>query len=82
MVSTVAPNIGTSFGGTLVTITGTSFTPTATVHFGATPANSVTVNSTTITATSPPASAGPVNVTVTTPGGTSATGPRATRSYS
>jgi hypothetical protein len=44
------------------------------VDFGSTAATSFTVNSaTSITATSPAESAGTVNVTVTTPGGTSAT---------
>jgi hypothetical protein len=46
------------------------------VHFNSTPASSFTVvSSTKITAVSPPLSAGVVNVTVTTPGGTSAVSP-------
>src|SRR5205807_719567 len=56
-----------------VTITGTNFSGATGVSFGATPATSFTVNSTTsITATSPAAPAGAVDVTVTTPAGTSA----------
>jgi hypothetical protein len=60
-------------GGTSVTITGTNFTGATAVHFGAIAATNVVVHSATmITATSPAHAAGTVNVTVTTPGGTSA----------
>ena len=46
------PDHGFAAGGTLVTITGTSFTGATAVHFGPTPATNVTVVSdTTITAT-------------------------------
>jgi uncharacterized repeat protein (TIGR01451 family) len=55
-----------------VTITGTALTGATAVQFGTVPATGFTVNSATqITATAPAASAGAVNVTVTTPGGTS-----------
>ena len=58
-----------------MTITGTNFTGATAVKFGVTAAASFTVNSATqITATSPAGSAGAVDITVTTPGGTSATG--------
>ena len=58
-----------------MTITGTGFTGATAVEFGTTAATSVTVvNDTTITADSP-AGTGVVDVTVTTPGGTSATSP-------
>ena len=74
-VSGLTPTSGPSAGGTLVTITGFGFTGASAVDFGATPATNLTVVSdTTITATSP-AGAGSVNVTVTTPGGKSATSP-------
>src|SRR5208283_2463047 len=57
-----------------VTVTGTGFVTGATVDFGLTGASSVTVVSgTSITAVSPAGSAGTVDVTVTTPGGISAT---------
>lgn len=57
-----------------MTVTGTGFTGATAVSFGGSPAASFTVNSATqITATAP-AGSGTVNVTVTTPGGTSATG--------
>jgi IPT/TIG domain len=73
IVSAIAPTIGTTAGGTVVILTGQYFTG-ATVKFGSSAATSVTVNSTgtSITATSPPGS-GTVDVTVTTPSGTSAT---------
>ncbi|MFL6374365.1 MAG: IPT/TIG domain-containing protein [Pyrinomonadaceae bacterium] len=73
-VTSVSPTSGTTSGGTSVTITGTNFTGATAVSFGGTPATSFTVNSaTSITATSPAHAAGTVDVTVTTPGGTSAT---------
>ena len=73
-VTSVSPNVGPPAGGTSVTITGTRFTGATAVDFGATPATSFTVNSdTSITAGSPAGSAGTVDITVTTPGGTSAT---------
>ena len=74
VVTGITPSVGPVAGGTVVTITGTGFGPGSVVNFGTTPGTSLTVNSTTsITATSPAESAGTVNVTVTTPGGTSAT---------
>ncbi len=77
-VSTAAPTVtglspagGPAAGGTVVTITGTGFTPGSTVKFGSTPATSVTVaGGTSMTATSPPGS-GTVDVTVTSANGTS-----------
>ena len=65
---------GPAAGGTTVTIYGTNFTgATATaVQFGAVNATSYTVDSATqITAVSPVGSPGYVDITVTTPGGTS-----------
>ena len=57
-----------------MTITGTDFTGATAVKFGTTAATGFTVNSaTSITATAPAGAAGTVDVTVTTPGGTSAT---------
>ena len=56
-----------------MTITGTGFTGATTVDFGTTSATSfAVVSSTSITAMSPEESAGTVDVTVTTSGGTSA----------
>src|SRR4029077_2497825 len=54
---------------------GTGFTGATAVSFGGTAASAYTVNSSSkITATAPAESAGTVDITVTTPGGTSATG--------
>ena len=72
-VTGLSPSAGPLLGGTLVTITGTGFTRATAVDFGTNPATNLTVVSdTTITAYSP-AGTGTVDVTVTTPGGTSAT---------
>jgi hypothetical protein len=74
-VTKVEPNHGSPSGGTTVTITGTGFTGATAVKFGSTSANSFTVNSaTSITAVSPTVKGtGTVDVTVTTPAGTSPT---------
>ncbi len=73
-VSSVSPTSGTTAGGNTVTITGTGLTGTTAVNFGTTRATNLTVaSSTSITATSPAGAVGAVDVTVTTPGGTSAT---------
>ena len=72
-VTSISPASGPPAGGTSVTITGTGFTGVTAVKFGSTAASSFTFNSgTSITATSP-AGTGTVDVTVTTPKGTSAT---------
>ncbi len=72
-VSAVAPSSGPSSGGTSVTVRGTNFAVGNTVTFGATAATGVTVaSSTSLTATAP-AGSGTINVTVSGPGGTSAT---------
>lgn len=75
-VTKVTPNSGPGTGGSTVTIAGTSFTAATAVDFGTTRAASYTVHSaTSITAVSP-GGVGTVDVTVTTPAGTSATSPR------
>ncbi|MDA8295329.1 MAG: IPT/TIG domain-containing protein [Actinomycetota bacterium] len=72
VVTSIAPTSGPTAGGTSVTITGTNLSDATAVDFGTT-AGSITADSaTSITATSPAESAGSVDVTVTTPGGTSA----------
>ena len=72
LLSGVSPNQGPTFGGNTVTLSGTGFTATTAVAFGAAAAASFTVLSPTqITAVAPAGNAGPVGVTVTTPGGTS-----------
>jgi alpha-tubulin suppressor-like RCC1 family protein len=74
-VTKVEPNHGSPSGGTTVTITGTGFTGATAVEFGSTTAASFKViSATSITAVSPKAmGALTVDVTVTTPAGTSPT---------
>jgi hypothetical protein len=75
-VTKVEPNRGSPGGGTTVTLTGTGFAGASAVKFGTTNAASFTVNSaTSITAVSPKVKGGggTVDVTVTTPAGTSPT---------
>jgi hypothetical protein len=68
-VSSVSPIVGSTGGGTAVTITGTNFVAPATVTFaGSAATNVVVVSSTSITANTPSGSAGAVNVTVTSNG--------------
>jgi len=72
-VTGISTNTGPAAGGTTVIITGSNFTGASKVLFGSVPATSFTVNSAMqITAVSP-AGSGTVDVTVTTPGGISAT---------
>ncbi|MFI6588052.1 IPT/TIG domain-containing protein [Embleya sp. NPDC050493] len=67
----VDPARGPTSGGNTVTLTGTGFTGTTAVKFGATAATSFTVLSASqLTAVVPPG-AGTVSITVTTAGGTS-----------
>ena len=73
-VSSLSPAAGLATGGSSVTIAGHDFTGATAVKFGTTAAASFHVNSdTSITAVSPPGPAGKTDVTVTTPGGQSAT---------
>jgi IPT/TIG domain len=72
-VTALSPTTGPAGGGTTVSISGTNLGGATSVRFGASEASSFAVNTTTsITAVSPAESAGAVDVTVTTPGGTSA----------
>ncbi len=72
-VTSLVPASGPAVGGTVITITGTGFTGATAVNFGTITGTCLTVNSATqLTVTSPPGAAGTVNVTVTTPNGTSA----------
>jgi hypothetical protein len=74
-LTSVAPSAGLASGGTSVAITGSGLAGATAVHFGDANAASFTVNSpTSITAGSPPGT-GTVDVTVTTPDGTSSTEP-------
>jgi uncharacterized repeat protein (TIGR01451 family) len=76
-VTSLSPSSGPVEGGTAVTITGSGFTGATAVSFGTKPAASLSVVSDSeITTTSPLGTgAGALDVTVTTPGGTSATSP-------
>ncbi|HKW72565.1 MAG TPA: IPT/TIG domain-containing protein [Candidatus Dormibacteraeota bacterium] len=75
VVTAVSPNTGPWTGGTAVMVTGTGFTNgVSSVMFGTTPAASFSVeSSTSMLVVSPAHAAGVVDVTVTTPGGTSVT---------
>ena len=71
-VSGVSPTAGTPAGGTGVTVSGNDLANASAVDFGSTPGTITADSATSVTATSPPGS-GTVDVTVTTPDGTSAT---------
>lgn len=73
-VTKVTPDTGPASGGTTVTIRGSDLAG-GTVGFGTAAATGVTCAATSCTATAPPGAAGTVDVTVTTAGGTSDTGP-------
>ena len=70
-VTGINPTSGVT--GTSVTVTGTGFTGTSAVDFGAGHPATFSVTSDTSIAATAPAGTGTVDVTVTTPGGTSAT---------
>jgi len=70
-VTSVSPNFGPAAGGTTVTITGTNLAEATAVKFGSTNATSFTVSSPTSISAAAPAGTGTVDVTVTTPEGTS-----------
>lgn len=72
-VTKLVRNGGSTAGGDTVVLTGSAFTGATAVAFGATPAASFTINSATQITAVTPAGSGNVNVSVTTPGGTSAT---------
>ncbi|HET7052029.1 MAG TPA: IPT/TIG domain-containing protein [Solirubrobacteraceae bacterium] len=80
-VSAISPSSGVK--GTVVTLTGTGFVPGAKVMFGCASASKVVrVSNTALKATAPAPCAGTVPLTVTTPGGTSATSPADQFTYS
>jgi hypothetical protein len=73
-VTAVSPASGPTAGGRIVTITGVNLNGTSAVSFGGTAASAFTVvSATSIVATAPALAAGTVDITVTTPYGTSAT---------
>ena len=71
-ITMVSPNAGPTSGGTVVTITGTSFTGATSVMVGVNVAGFTVNSDTSITAITTAAMAGTVDITVTTSGGTSA----------
>jgi hypothetical protein len=73
-VTGVSPNIGQDAGGITVTITGTSFEEVSAVKFGGSNAASFKVLSETSIEAVSPEGTGTVDVTVTTPAGTSPMG--------
>ncbi len=75
-ITAIAPATGPRSGGTTVTITGTNLWSTGAVSFGSQPAFFYNVSATSITAVAP-AGSGAVDVTVTTPAGTSTANPAA-----
>jgi predicted outer membrane repeat protein len=76
VVNTISPITGPTAGGTIVNITGTGFSPTSTVKFGATSSTQVAfISPTHLQAKSPPEAAGPVDIRVTTGAQTSAANP-------
>ncbi|HYM54649.1 MAG TPA: IPT/TIG domain-containing protein [Solirubrobacteraceae bacterium] len=74
-VTKVKPDAGRTVGGMQATISGINLTGATAVEFGSTEATSYRVRSSTRIAAIAPAGTGTVDVTVTTPAGTSATGP-------
>ncbi len=72
-VTGINPTSGPNAGGTTVTITGSNFTGATSVSFGTTATSNFTVDSDTQITVVNPAGSGTVDVTVTTPEGTSAT---------
>ena len=70
-VQSVSPAQGSTSGGTSVNINGDYLTGASSVTFGGVPVPFVYNLDNSITATSPPGAAGTVNITVTTPGGSS-----------
>jgi hypothetical protein len=72
-LSSVSPAVGTTAGGTTITITGTSFVSGATVRVGGTSATGVTfVSATQLRANTPAGTPGPKSVQVTNPDSQSA----------
>jgi alpha-tubulin suppressor-like RCC1 family protein len=80
-VTKIEPGSGPEAGATSVVITGTNLTSATTVKFGSANAASFKVNSETSVTAISPTGKGNVDLTVTTVGGTTATGPTDVFSY-
>jgi hypothetical protein len=74
-VTSLSPDKGPVTAGATVVITGTGLLGASAVQFGTTSATFTVVSDNRINAVAPALSAGPVTVTVTTPGGTSSGNP-------
>ncbi|MFI5765383.1 IPT/TIG domain-containing protein [Streptomyces sp. NPDC051563] len=73
VVTSLSPATGSTDGGTVVTVGGTGLDGATAIVFGAgNPGTHLSCTATACTATAPAHAAGPVDVQVTTPGGTSA----------
>jgi hyaluronan synthase len=82
VVSGISPASGAQAGGTLVTVTGTDLDGASRVTFGDAEARVVTVSPDSVRVVAPPAGAvGPVDVRVTSLGGTTAVVPAAAFEY-
>ena len=69
ILGSLAPTSGPSAGGTSVTIAGTNLATVTSVTFGGVPATVLADSATSVTVTTPPGTPGPVDVVVTTAGG-------------
>jgi hypothetical protein len=72
-VTGLNPTSGPTAGGNMVTIAGTNLSGTMAVNFGTTSASILATSATSVVVSAPAHAAGVVDVTVITPGGTSAT---------
>lgn len=81
VVTEIVPDAGSEAGGDTVTIHGVRLSQTTAVLFGTTAASSFTVLSDDEVTATAPAGSGTVPVSVTTPAGTSRTGPCSLYSY-
>lgn len=68
-ISNISPNMGSTSGGTMVTIMGTNFRAGASVVVGSRQATMINISETQITAITQPNNPGTVNVVVTNPDG-------------
>jgi len=72
-ISSLSETTGPTSGGDSMTISGANFAPGATVTFGGVSTSTTVVNSSRISLVTPASTAGSADVTVTNPGGASAT---------
>jgi formylglycine-generating enzyme required for sulfatase activity len=70
VITSIAPNTGSTMGGTVVTITGTNLATTTSVRFGSVNASIIGTNATSVGVVAPAGSVGPVTVSLTTSSGT------------